>query len=86
MIFLNDIGHVIPVRLFPLPFGMAHAIYFRFLEIMTVAKLLKLQNQFEIFESMLHLDLISNKANLVRVGLDIFRQEKHVKVNSNQLF
>ena len=72
----DDLNHIIPIGLLPVPLNLTQAILLPILHFMTVTILLKLQNKLKLLMCMFHLDLISYKNDLISIGLSILGQEK----------
>jgi hypothetical protein len=75
-VLANDLDHVIPVRLFPLPLNQTQALLFLMIGLVAVTVLLELHDELEVLGRVFHLDLVAQEDHLVRVGLAVFGQEK----------
>lgn len=75
--------HSIPVELLPFPFGIAHTLLLR--QLITMAKLLKLQNQLKPLPQLTHLNLLTNKSRLICIRISVSYQKEQIIIYSYQL-
>ena len=75
-VLVDDLDHVIPMRLLPLSLDQTETLLFLMIGLVAVTVLLELHDELEVLVRVLHLDLLPQEDHLISVGLAVFGQEK----------